>query len=217
MIPRCWFPGYCDGSRRQYYDWLRRWNNGSSQKLLRVGIPTCIHRWQCNCKEVMSLFVARSGLWLRRNLKFLYSEFGVYCFYRMLKSKKVGTVHACKFECVVAPKMAHIVTTCLQLVACFRHRAEMVQNSNSQDVWSSLVLLIGIQPPHVHGVLRSRAALSATHFRKHRATFSSFRLLAKHRSTCKVSSYQLASNAASIQRLTHIFSFPIAQNNTTIK
>ena len=92
MIPRCWFPGYCDGSRRQYYDWLRRWNNGSSQKLLRVGIPTCIHRWQCNCKEVMSLFVARSGLWLRRNLKFLYSEFGVYRFYRMLKSKKVGTV-----------------------------------------------------------------------------------------------------------------------------
>ena len=153
--------------------------------------------------QVMSLFVARSGLWLRRNLKFLYSEFGVYCFYRMLKSKKVGTVQI--RMCGRSKDGTYRTGRAFPLVYNWSlasgterkwYRIQTTKMCGHRWFW-----LIGIQPPHVHGVEQHCPPPTSAE----RATFSSFRLLAKHRSTCKVSSYQLASNAASIQRLTHIF------------
>ena len=117
-----------------------------------------------------------------------------YLKYRMLK-----VWHSVEesMRCVVAPRWH---TSCLAAaplaVACFRHRVEWYRIQTTKVCGHRWFLLIGIQPPHTHG---EKPALSAAHFLKG-ATFSSFRLLAKHRSTtCQVSSYQLASIAASIQ------------------
>ena len=122
--------------------------------------------------QVMSLFVARSGLWLRRNLKFLYSEFGVYCFYRMLKSKKVGTVQI--RMCGRSKDGTYRTGRAFPLVYNWSlasgterkwYRIQTAKMCGHRWFW-----LIGIQPPHVHGVEQHCPPPTSAD----RATFSSF-------------------------------------------
>ena len=158
----------------------------------------------------MSLFVARSGLWLRRNLKFLYSEFGVYCFYRMLKSKKVGTVQI--RMCGRSKDGTYRTGRAFPLVYNWSlasgterkwYRIQTAKMCGHRWFW-----LIGIQPPHVHGVEQHCPPPTSA------STVPLFHRFA----SCKASFYvQSIFLSACIQRRFDPKTNAYISNNTTIK
>ena len=131
-------------------------------------------------------------------IRFPYSEFGV-CI--LTNAKQFGTVQSKKHDVWFAPRwhISCLAATSLAF-ACFRHRAQWNRIQIAKMCGHRWFLLIGISnrltSTEKTSIVGAHSLIGAT--------FSSFRLLAKHLTTSKVSSNlpsKLASTAASIHSI----------------
>ena len=104
----------------------------------------------CKCDKVMSLFADLASLVVADFMSFPHSEFGVL--FEISNAKSLAQRRFKSMRCVVAPRW-HI--SCLAAaplaVACFRHRVEWYRIQTTKMCGHRWFLLIGIQPPHIHG------------------------------------------------------------------